>query len=100
MPTDAQNSKRRITALKDAFVKYYQDTNTAPDIILMTRAFYELLENEKTSTAWLLFAAEVYRVTKLCYRGSDIYLAEDFEIDSDFSFMTKEEFSYFKKNVR
>lgn len=97
MPSDAQNSKRRITALKDAFVKYYQDTNTAPDVILMTRPFYELLENEKMNTVGLLFAAEVYRVTKRCYRGSDVYLAEDFEIASDFCFMTKEEFSYFKK---
>lgn len=97
MPSDAQNSKCRMIALKDAFVKYYQDTSTAPDVILMTRPFFELLEKEKMNTAGVLFAAEVYRVTKRYYRGSDVYLAEDFEIASDFCFMTKEEFSYFKK---
>ena len=63
----------------------------------MTRPFYKLLENEKMNTVGLLFAAEMYRVTKRYYRGSDVYLAEDFEIASDFCFMTKEEFSYFKK---
>ena len=97
MPTDAQNSKCRMIALQDAVAKYYLDTNTVPEVILLTRDFYAILEKDRRNTIGLLNPTDYLRSAPRAYRGSDVYLAEDFEIDSDFCFMTKEEFSYFKK---
>lgn len=97
MPSDAQNSKCRMIALQDAFAKYYLDTNTVPEVILLTRDFYAILEKDRMNTIGWLNHADCLRSAPRAYRGSDVYLAEDFEIDSDFCFMTKEEFSYFKK---
>lgn len=97
MPSDAQNSKRRMIALQNAFVKYYLDTNTVPEVILLTRDFYAILEKDRMNTIGWLNPADFLRSKPRAYRGSDVYLAEDFEIDSDFCFMTKEEFGYFKK---
>ena len=97
MPSDAQNSKCRMIALQDAFAKYYLDTNTVPEVILLTRDFYAILEKDRMNTIGWLHPADYLRSKPRAYRGSDVYLAEDFEIDSDFCFMAKEEFSYFKK---
>lgn len=97
MPSDAQNSKCRMIALQDAFAKYYLDTNSVLEVILLTKDFYAILEKDRMNTIGWLNPADFLRSAPRAYLGSDVYLAEDFEIDSDFSFMTKEEFSYFKK---
>lgn len=97
MPSDAQNSKCRMIALQDAFAKYYLDTNSVLEVILLTKDFYAILEKDRMNIIGWLNPADFLRSAPRAYLGSDVYLAEDFEIDSDFSFMTKEEFSYFKK---
>ena len=97
MSSDAQNSKCRMIALQDAFAKYYLDTNTVPEVILLTKDFYAILEKDRMNTIGWLNPANFLRSEPRAYRGAKVYLAEDFEIASDFCFMTKEEFSYFKK---
>ena len=97
MPTDAQNSKCRMIDLQDALAKYYLDTNTVPEVILLTKDFYAILEKDRMNTIGWLHPADYLHTEPRAYRGAKVYLAEDFEIDSDFSFMAKEEFSYFKK---
>lgn len=97
MSSDAQDSKCRMIALQDAFAKHHLEINNVPDVILLKRDFYAILEKEHINTiGW------IYPPNALCneprgYRGSKVYLAEDFEIDTDFAFMTREEFTYFKE---
>lgn len=97
MSSDAQNSKCRMIALQDAFAKYYLDTNSVPEVILLTKDFYAILEKDRMNTIGWLRPADYFQAEPRAYRGAKVYLAEDFEIASDFCFMTKEEFSYFKK---
>ena len=97
MSSDAQNSKCRMIALQDAFAKYYLDTNTAPEVILLTRDFYAILEKDRMNTIGWLQPADYLHSEPRAYRGSKVYLAEDFEIANDFAFMTREEFTYFKE---
>lgn len=97
MSSDAQNSKCRMIALQDAFAKYHLDTNTVPEVILLTRDFYAILEKDRMNTIGWLNPADYLRSEPRAYRGAKVYLAEDFELDKDFSFMTREEFTYFKE---
>lgn len=97
MSSDAQNSKCRMIALQDAFAKYYRETNTVPEVFLLTRDFYAILEKDRMRTVGSLHPANAICNEPRSYRGSKVYLAEDFEIDTDFAFMTREEFTYFKE---
>ena len=97
MSSDAQNSKCRMIALQDAFADYYRQTNTAPEVILLTRNFYAILEKDRMNTIGWIHPANMIHSEPRSYRGSKVYLAEDFEIDTDFAFMTREEFTYFKE---
>ena len=97
MPTDAQNSKCRMIALQDALAKYYLDTNTVPEVILLTKDFYAILEKDRMNTIGWLHPAGYLQAELRAYRGAKVYLAEDFEIENDFAFMTRPEFTYFKE---
>lgn len=97
MSSDAQNSKCRMIALQDAFADYYRQTNTAPEVILLTRDFYTILEKDRMHTIGWIFPANALCNEPRSYRGSKVYLAEDFELATDFAFMTREEFTYFKE---
>lgn len=97
MSSDAQNSKCRMIALQDAFAKYYLKTNTVPEVILLTRNFYAILEKDRMDTVGWLNPTDYLQSQPRTYRGSKVYLAEDFEIENDFVFMTRSEFTYFKE---
>ena len=97
MSSDAQNSKCRMIALQDAFAKYYLDTNSVPEVILLTKDFYAILEKDRMNTIGWLRPADYLQAEPRAYRGAKVYLAEDFEIDKDFAFMTRAEFTYFKE---
>lgn len=97
MSSDAQNSKCRMIALQDAFADYYRQTNTVPEVILLKRDFYAILEKDRMNTIGWLHPADYLHSQPRTYRGSKVYLAEDFEIENDFAFMTRPEFTYFKE---
>lgn len=96
MSSDAQNSKCRMMALQVAFAEHHLETNTVPEVILLTRDFYAILEKEHMNTLGRVYSPNAACDEPHSYRGSKVYLAEDFEIATDFAFMTREEFTYFK----
>lgn len=97
MSSDAQNSKCRIIALQDGFADYYRTYAIAPEVILLTKEFYAILELDRMNTIGWINLSAAMGVEPRAYRGAKVYLAEDFEIDKDFAFMTRAEFTYFKE---
>lgn len=97
MSTDAQNSKCRMMALRDAFEQYYCTYNSAPEVILLKREFYGLLEKDRMNTIGWMQPTSMAQFEPRSYRGASIYVAEDFEIETDFAFMSRDEFTYFKE---